>query len=70
MSTERKQILAGARRVIVKIGTGVLTGTEGLDREIIQQLVDEMAELIRKGYHIVIVTSGAIASGKNRMGIG
>ncbi len=69
MSTERKQILAGARRVIVKIGTGVLTGTEGLDREIIQQLVDEMAELIRKGYHIVIVTSGAIASGKNRMGI-
>jgi len=69
MSTERKQILAGARRVIVKIGTGVLTGTEGLDREIIQQLVDEMAELVRKGYHIVIVTSGAIASGKNRMGI-
>ncbi|NLX30780.1 MAG: glutamate 5-kinase, partial [Deltaproteobacteria bacterium] len=69
MGTERKKILEGVRRVIVKIGSGVLTGTEGLDRDIIQQLVDEMAELIRRGYHIVIVTSGAIASGKHRMGI-
>ncbi len=69
MSNIRKDTLNGIKKVIVKIGSAVLTGKDGLDLQIIDQLVDEMAELIRKDYHIVLVTSGAIASGKHRMGI-
>jgi glutamate 5-kinase len=65
----RKEILAGAKRVLIKIGSAVLSGEDGLDLQIIEQLVDEMAQLKKKGYQIVIVTSGAIASGKHRMGI-
>ncbi|MCX5853555.1 MAG: glutamate 5-kinase [Deltaproteobacteria bacterium] len=65
----RKEILAGAKRVLIKIGSAVLSGENGLDLQIIEQLVDEMAQLKKKGYQIVIVTSGAIASGKHRMGI-
>jgi glutamate 5-kinase len=69
MTAIRKEILSNTKRVLVKIGSGVLTGKNGLDPQIIEQLVDEIAELTSKGYHIVIVTSGAIASGKHRMGI-
>ena len=65
----RKAILANVKRILIKIGSAVLTGENGLDLQIIEQLVDEMAQLTKEGYQIVIVTSGAIASGKHRMGI-
>ncbi|MCD6153198.1 MAG: glutamate 5-kinase [Syntrophobacterales bacterium] len=67
MGTERKDVFKDAKRILVKIGTGVLTGEDGLDGKIIQQLVDEMAELIKQGFQFVIVSSGAIASGIHRM---
>jgi glutamate 5-kinase len=69
MTSIRKSTLQHVKKVIIKIGSAVLTGTEGLDLQIIEQLVDEIAELTKKGYQIVVVTSGAIASGKHRMGI-
>jgi glutamate 5-kinase len=69
MSQIRKEILSGVKNVLIKVGTGVLTGKEGLDLAIIDQLVEDIAELTRKGCRTVIVTSGAIASGKHRMGI-
>ena len=65
----RKETLTNVKRVLIKIGSAVLTGENGLDLQIIEQLVDEIAHLTKDGYQIVIVTSGAIASGKHRMGI-
>jgi glutamate 5-kinase len=69
MSETRDQILKNVKRVLIKIGSAVLTGSDGLDREIIQHLVDQIAALTKKGVQIVMVTSGAIASGKHRLGI-
>jgi glutamate 5-kinase len=68
MSNIRKEILADVKRVLIKIGSAVLTGEDGLDLQIIEQLVHEIADLVRNGYQVVLVTSGAIASGKHRMG--
>jgi glutamate 5-kinase len=65
----RKETLTDVKKVLIKIGSAVLTGDNGLDLDIIEQLVDDMVDLQKRGYHIVIVTSGAIASGKHRMGI-
>ncbi len=47
----------------------MLTGADGLDLKIIEALVQEMCDLTRRGFSIVLVTSGAIASGKHRMNI-
>ncbi|HPC73769.1 MAG TPA: glutamate 5-kinase [Syntrophales bacterium] len=69
MSQIRKQIVTNVKKALIKIGTGVLAGADGLDLNIVEQLVDEMVQLRSKGIQIVIVTSGAIASGKHRMGI-
>ena len=65
----RKDILANVKKVLIKIGSAVLTGKDGLDLNIIEQIVDEIVELKKGGHQVVIVTSGAIASGKHRMGI-
>lgn len=65
----RKEILKDIKKVLIKIGSAVLTGDNGLDLHIMEQLVEEIVELKKRGCHIVIVTSGAIASGKHRMGL-
>ncbi len=65
----RKEIFKDVKKILIKIGSAVLTGDNGLDLHIIEQLVEEIVDLKKRGYHIVIVTSGAIASGKHRMGL-
>ncbi len=65
----RKEILGNVRKIIVKVGSAVLTGEDGLDLQIIEQLVDEISALRQQGYQVVLVSSGAIASGKHRLGI-
>ena len=69
MKNVRKEIMVPVKKVLIKIGSAVLAGDDGLDIAIIQQLADEIAGLKDEGYQIIIVTSGAIASGKHRMGI-
>src|SRR6185295_6542662 len=60
----------GARRLVVKIGSGVLSGPEGLRSERITALVGELADLHATGREIVVVTSGAVAAGVTRLGLG
>src|ERR1035437_2261378 len=69
MNAIRQETIAHVKKILVKIGSAVLTGAEGLDLKIINALVREMSDLSHKGYSIVIVTSGAIASGKHRLNI-
>ncbi len=61
---------AAARRVVVKIGSAVLVGTDGgLDRARIDALVDEIAAQHAAGREMVVVTSGAVAAGFMRLGL-
>jgi glutamate 5-kinase len=65
----RKEQLTNVRKILVKVGSAVLTGEDGLDLNIIEQLVGDIAALRERGCQVVLVSSGAIASGKHRMGI-
>jgi len=57
------------KRIIIKIGTSVLTsGSPKLDRPKMINIVSECAELHRQGTEIIIVSSGAVAVGKERLG--
>jgi len=69
MNNIRQETLSHARKILIKVGSAVLTGADGLDLKIIDSLVEEMTQLSSQGYAVVLVTSGAIASGKNRLGI-
>lgn len=58
------------QRIVIKIGTSVLTGgTPKLDRPSILHLVDQCAELSRQGHEIILVSSGAIAAGRQCLGM-
>ena len=57
------------RRIVVKLGTSVLTGgTRKLDRARMVELVRQCAQLHQRQIDVVIVTSGAIAAGRERQG--
>jgi glutamate 5-kinase len=58
------------KRVVIKIGTKVLTSQERLlDRERIRDIVGEAADLLDRGVEAVLVTSGAIGAGMGLLGL-
>lgn len=61
---DRSKTLAHVRRVVVKVGSAVLTGPGGLDHGVIGRLADQMALLHDRGIDFVLVSSGAVAAGK------
>lgn len=53
------------KRLVIKIGSNVLTGPDGLpDRNRMERLVEEIARLKKEGRDVVVVSSGAVASGR------
>jgi len=71
MSTtySRRDILRSVKRVVIKIGSGALTTKEGLHRDLIYALCEDISRLMKKrGMEIILVSSGAIASGIKKMG--
>ena len=64
-----RSTLARAKRIVVKVGTGTLTDAAGrFDRQNCARLAAELAEAAR-GRRLVIVSSGAVALGAERLGL-
>ncbi|MGV7928430.1 MAG: glutamate 5-kinase [Spirochaetota bacterium] len=64
----RKGILKGVRRIVVKIGTSLITEDGKISRRCIERLVGDIAALIDQKYQVVVVTSGAISAGSGALG--
>lgn len=61
---------AATLRVVVKFGTNVLTaGSERLHRPRMVDFVRQLAMLRQQGHEVVLVTSGAVAAGIERLGV-
>lgn len=66
----RLETVKKARRIVVKIGSGVLTHhSEIIDLKVIDSIVADVSDLIDKGKEVIIVTSGAIAAGTKKLGL-
>lgn len=56
------------QRIVVKVGSNVLTRDDGkLDVTRMSALVDQLAWLRDKGYEVILVSSGAVASGRGEL---
>ena len=56
------------RRIVAKFGTNLLTsGTDHLDLPVMSSLAEQIARLHSQGKEIVVISSGAIASGRQRL---
>ena len=63
--------ISGAARLVVKIGSSSLTRRGGgLDEDRVRALVDCIAARTRAGHQVVLVSSGAIATGFPALGLG
>ncbi len=60
----RAAVIQSARRIVIKVGTRLLTDSDGdSDGSRIGQLIAEIAGLRQRGMEIILVTSGAIGAG-------
>lgn len=66
---EPRQLLARARRVVVKVGSTTVSKNFDLNPERLDALVQDLASVKQKGKEIILVTSGAIAAGTGRLGL-
>ncbi len=64
-----RESLKDAKRIVVKLGTGVLTDSRKQpDMDQMKQLVSQMAALRKAGKQVVVVTSGAVGAGMGVLG--
>jgi len=58
------------QRIVAKFGTNLLTGGTGrLDSNIMSSLAEQAAQLHQQGHEIIIVSSGAVAAGRQKLGL-
>ena len=58
------------RRIVAKFGTSLVTGGyDHLNQDIMSSLVTQVAQLHKRGLELLIVSSGAIASGRHKLGL-
>ena len=68
-TTTLSPVLLNARRIVVKVGSSLVTDEgRGLDAEAIGLWCSQLAQLVQDGREVIMVSSGAIAEGMKRLG--
>jgi glutamate 5-kinase len=68
--TDRNALVRRARRIVVKVGSGVISSrTTGLLEDRIGPIVAQIADLVNGGREVVLVSSGAVAAGLSVLGM-
>jgi glutamate 5-kinase len=59
-----------AKTIAVKVGTNTLTAENGkLDRQVMENIVNQIAEAKKRGKNVILITSGAIGCGMQELGL-
>ena len=66
----RRSFLDSARRVVVKVGSAVLTTGSGLNQTVLENLAQDLTFLRESGREVILVSSGAVAAGRRKMSLG
>ena len=71
MDSIEKRILKSSKRIVVKVGSSLIISsvTGKVNTNILDFIVEDIRSLIRKGKEVMLVSSGALALGKNKLGI-
>src|SRR4030066_239251 len=69
--TDRKTLLSRVKRVVIKIGSSVLTNEHGeLSEGVFDEIAGEISRIKSRGIEPIIVSSGAIAAGMKKLNLG
>ena len=71
MTTDRKKYLSRVKRIVVKVGSSLLTDSHRMKirNGFLESLAKQIKNLKKRGVSCVVVTSGAIAAGMFELGI-
>ncbi|WP_121180162.1 glutamate 5-kinase [Nocardiopsis sp. Huas11] len=70
LETTGRMAVAGARRIVVKVGSSSLTTPDGLiDSGRIRDLVEVLTDRRAQGQEVIVVSSGAVAAGMTPLGL-
>ena len=64
-----KQRLINAKRVVVKLGSNVITAKNSLNLEVIESISRQISTLMDRGIEVILISSGAMAAGLRKMGM-
>lgn len=67
--SERTRYLKGVRRVVVKVGSQVIAGGGSLNEQALERLVTQLSGLVERGLDVALVSSGAVAAGRGKLGL-
>ncbi len=65
----RQSYFDKARRIVVKVGSAVLTNDSGVAESVIQNIARELTFLHNSGREVILVSSGAVAAGKKKISL-
>lgn len=69
--TDRKTLLSQVKRVVIKIGSSVLTNEHGeLSEGVFDEIAGEISRIKSRGIEPILVSSGAIAAGMKKLNLG
>ena len=63
----RQSLFDKARRVVVKVGSAVLTDDQGMNQRVVANIARELSFLHNTGREVILVTSGAVAAGRKKI---
>ncbi len=63
----RKVIFEKSKRIIVKVGSAVLTSGSSMNYDVIDNIAKEISYLHNSGREVILVSSGAVAAGKKKL---
>jgi glutamate 5-kinase len=63
----RQTYFDNAKRVVVKVGSAVLTDTGGINQAVIGNIANDLSFLRKTGREVILVSSGAVAAGKRKV---
>lgn len=65
----RKEIISKVRRIVIKVGSAVLTNDNGINTSFVADIAREISLLRKEGKEVILVSSGAVAAGRKRIGM-
>ncbi len=69
MNDSRNSFFRKANRIVVKIGSGILTEKNGLNVAVIRDISRQISGLMDRGIDVILVSSGALACGIKKIGL-
>jgi glutamate 5-kinase len=64
---DRLELIKASRRIVIKIGSAVLTTGNGVNMEVIDNIARDIKYLYDKGKEVILVTSGSVAAGRKKV---